>query len=150
MPAANTRRHSRRQSYSGRMKARTALGAVAAAGGVAWAARVALGLRSAIGAPVAAIRPYVAGSPNFREGRFHNTEPASLVSPASVPTLVRSLLTRGRAGRPRKVIPLATPLAPADAAELAVTWFGPRVRWAQPGCIRYRLRWRLFRPLTRS
>ena len=34
------------------------------------------------------------------------------------------MLTRGRSGRPERAVPLATPLAPAEAGDLAVTWFG--------------------------
>lgn len=107
-----------------RMKAATAVAAAATLAGAALAVRAAVGVRAAIGASVPAIRPYAAGSVNYRDGRFHNTEPSSVVSAASASSLIWAALTRGRAGRPRRRVPLATPLAPADAAELAVTWFG--------------------------
>ena len=81
--------------------------------------------RSAIGASTATIRPYAAGVANYRNDRFHNSEPSSTFTPAGGRTsILSSVLFRSRIGRPAADIPLATPLAPADAGELAVTWFG--------------------------
>ncbi|MFI6429488.1 MBL fold metallo-hydrolase [Rhodococcus oryzae] len=101
-------------------------GAIAAAAGLAGVAalvRVGTDLSSAMGASTTAIVPHAKGSARYRGKRFHNTEPSSqFVTTRS--SIVTSLLTRGRLGRPRSPIPLATPLAPARPAELAVTWYG--------------------------
>ena len=58
------------------------------------------------------------------DGRFGNTEPSALVTPASVPVILGRLLTRGSAGRPSGPVPLV-PGAPDGApGAVAVTWFG--------------------------
>ncbi|KAA0021275.1 hypothetical protein FOY51_19905 [Antrihabitans cavernicola] len=74
---------------------------------------------------MSSIRPYASGVANYRNERFHNSEPSSTFTPTGNQTsILSSVLTRGRIGRPSAAIPLATPLAPADAGELAVTWYG--------------------------
>ncbi|TCN52727.1 L-ascorbate metabolism protein UlaG (beta-lactamase superfamily) [Rhodococcus sp. SMB37] len=97
----------------------------AAAGvGLAWLARAARGLPTSIGASVSDIRPYAAGSPQYREGRFHNTEPSSALDPEAGGGLVKDLLARGSRGRPTGDVPIAPYVAPVDSGPLAVTWFG--------------------------
>lgn len=92
--------------------------AVVAAGRLAWE------VQSAMGASRARIRPYAAGSPNYRGGAFANTEPAAPLAAGQAPGLLRALLKRGGTGTPSRPIPLAAPLAPAKAADLAATWLG--------------------------
>ncbi|MBB3039341.1 L-ascorbate metabolism protein UlaG (beta-lactamase superfamily) [Hoyosella altamirensis] len=98
--------------------------------GAAVAASVASGVLAAweayraIGAPRSRIRPYVAGSPNFSNGTFRNTDPAVPFSPRQAPDLFFSIVLRGNTGAPARQVPLAVPLAPASAGELAAAWFG--------------------------
>lgn len=95
-----------------------------AGAGLLWVARAARGVPGTIGATPADIRPYAAGSPRYRNGRFHNSEPSSTVLPEAGGSLVKDMLTRRSSGVPRDAVPLAPQLAPVQAAELAVTWYG--------------------------
>lgn len=106
------------------MGTKGAFAAGVALAGVAALVRAGWGVRSQIGASAAAIAPHATGSARYRDRRFHNTEPSRQVVGGSDSSIVSALLTRGRLGRPRQAIPLATPLAPAAAADLAVTWYG--------------------------
>ena len=104
---------------------RAALTALALAGPVGWVARAAWGLPTALGASREQLLPTVAGSPQWSDGRFHNT----MESPALAPTtaskgLLRQMHEQRHNGRPGAAVPLATPKIPAEAGELAVTWFG--------------------------
>ncbi|MGB6275253.1 MAG: hypothetical protein WBF80_07630, partial [Rhodococcus sp. (in: high G+C Gram-positive bacteria)] len=47
----------------------------------AWLARATWGLPSAIGARRVHITPYAAGSPRYRDRRFHNSDPSSSYVP---------------------------------------------------------------------
>ncbi len=104
---------------------RAVLTAAALAVPAGWVARAAWGLPTAIGAGRREIRPTVAGSPQWSEGRFHNTLPTPSVPP---PNARRGLLRQWHddrhVGLPAQPIPLARPEIPAQAGELAVTWFG--------------------------
>ncbi|KSZ58571.1 hypothetical protein Z045_11835 [Rhodococcus pyridinivorans KG-16] len=106
------------------MNIRSAVSAALAGAGTLWVARAVNGLPGSIGASVSDIRPYAAASPRYRDGRFHNTDPASVLGPEAAGGFAKDLLTRGSRGRPRTEVPLSTYLAPVDAAELAMTWFG--------------------------
>ncbi|MDT7702923.1 MAG: hypothetical protein QOJ30_5248 [Pseudonocardiales bacterium] len=87
--------------------------------------RAARGLPTALGAGSTALLAAAARSPHARDGVFTNTEPGSVLAEASPWTILGLLLTRGRSGRPSDPVPLAPALPhDADAAELAVTWFG--------------------------
>ena len=104
---------------------RAALTAVALAGPVGWVARAAWGLPTALGAHRRRLRPVVAGSPHFYDGKFHNT----LETPALAPANTREGLLRQwhddrYVGLPGRPVPLAHSQLPAQAAELAATWFG--------------------------
>ncbi|MFD4430946.1 MBL fold metallo-hydrolase [Nocardia sp. NPDC058497] len=99
-------------------------GSVASTLGLAWVARAVWGLPTAIGAGPAAIEPVALGKSSFRDGRFHNTEPSSMLAAGAAPSLLWSGLTKGRVGRPSRPVPLVTPAVPAEAAPLAVTWYG--------------------------
>ncbi len=104
---------------------RAALTTAALALPAGWLARAAWGLPTAIGAGRREIRPTVAGSPQWSEGRFHNTLPTPSVPP---PNARRGLLRQWHddrhVGLPARPIPLAHPEIPAEAGELAATWLG--------------------------
>src|SRR5215210_5542421 len=104
---------------------RAALTALALAGPVGWVTRAAWGLPTAVGAHRRRLRPVVAGSPHFYDGTFHNT----LETPALAPANTRDGLLRQwhddrYVGLPGGPVPLASAQIPAEAADLAVTWFG--------------------------
>ena len=58
------------------------------------------------------------------DGRFANTEPSALITPASVPVILGRLLTRGNAGRPSGPVPLVPGAPDGTPGAAAVTWFG--------------------------
>jgi L-ascorbate metabolism protein UlaG (beta-lactamase superfamily) len=106
-------------------RAASVTAAAALAGGVSWVVRAAWGLPSALGAGQRALRPTVAGSPQFSGGKFHNT----LATPALAPANARDGLLRQwhddrHKGLPGGPIPVAAPDLPEQAGDLAVTWFG--------------------------
>jgi L-ascorbate metabolism protein UlaG (beta-lactamase superfamily) len=105
---------------------RTALAVVATlAGPAAWVARAAWGLPTALGASRREVRPHVAGSPHFSEGRFHNRVSTPSLPPASARRgLLRQMHEERHTGLPARPIPVARPDLPVEAADLAVTWFG--------------------------
>ncbi|MEU2348427.1 MBL fold metallo-hydrolase [Modestobacter sp. NPDC049651] len=97
----------------------------ALAGGVGWVVRASWGLPTALGASQRQLRPTVAGSAQFADGKFHNSLPTPALSPANARDgLLRQWHEDRHRGRPGGPIPLTTPELPAEAAELAVTWFG--------------------------
>jgi len=106
------------------MDIRRVAGAAAGALGLTWLARAVWDIPSAMGASISAIQPYAVGAATYRDRQFHNTEPSSQVVAGSTPSLLVSALTRRNAGRPRGPVPLRTPRQPAEAAALAVTWYG--------------------------
>ncbi|MEV0031753.1 MBL fold metallo-hydrolase [Nocardia sp. NPDC050793] len=106
------------------MRTRKMLGFAAAAAGLTWVVRAAWGIPEAIGASMSAIQPYAAGAVSYRDRQFHNNEPSTQIAASSVPSLLYSAFTKRNAGRPRGVVPLQKPQPPAEAADLAVTWYG--------------------------
>ncbi len=86
--------------------------------------RAAWGVPVSIGASRRKLRPRVAGSPQFSEGKFRNTVATTTMQPGSAGALVREARKGRGAGVPSKPVPLVSPEVPAQAAELAVTWFG--------------------------
>ncbi|NEW54897.1 hypothetical protein GV794_04320 [Nocardia cyriacigeorgica] len=106
------------------MRMRRIVTGAAGALGITWVARALWGLPSAMGASISAIQPYATGATSYRNRQFHNTEPSSQIAPGAAPSLLRSFLTQRNAGRPARPVPLVTPQLPAEAADLAVTWFG--------------------------
>jgi L-ascorbate metabolism protein UlaG (beta-lactamase superfamily) len=93
--------------------------------GSGWVLRALQGAPAALGAGPPEINPVARRSPNYRDGVFHNLEPASSVpSPDQQGQLFRDLVKARATGRPSGPIPLADPLPPAPAADLAVSWFG--------------------------
>jgi L-ascorbate metabolism protein UlaG (beta-lactamase superfamily) len=104
---------------------RTAFTVAALAFPVGWVTRAAWGLPTALGAHRRRLRPLVAGSSQFSEGKFHNTiETPALPSANTRDGLLRQWHEERHVGLPGSPIPLAADPIPADAAELAVTWFG--------------------------
>ena len=77
-----------------------------------------------MGADTASIVPAVRDSPNFRKRRFEGDEPS--LRPrlrAQTSALLAAIRVHGR-GRPVGEVPLDRPQLPAQAGELAVTWYG--------------------------
>ncbi|MET8775826.1 MBL fold metallo-hydrolase [Nocardia sp. NPDC004654] len=106
------------------MRIKRLLGYAAGAVGLTWVVRAAWDIPSAIGASMSAIQPYAAGSVSYRDRQFHNREPSTQIVAGSVPSLLYSAFTKRNIGRPRGVVPLQKPQPPAEAADLAVTWYG--------------------------
>ena len=104
---------------------RAALTAAVLAGPVGWATAAAWGLPTALGAHRRRLRPVVAGSPHFSDGTFANTLPTPALAPANTRDgLLRQWHEERHVGLPGGLIPVVRPELPAEAAELAVTWFG--------------------------
>src|SRR5215213_7675294 len=104
---------------------RAALTASVLAGPVGWVTAAAWGLPTALGAQRRRLRPVVAGSPHFSDGKFHNTMATPALPPASARKgLLRQMHEDRHVGLPGGPVPLARPEFPAQAAELAATWFG--------------------------
>lgn len=97
---------------------------VAGVVGLSWVARAVWEIPTAMGASVSAIAPVAMRSARYRNRQFHNTEPSNQFVSGSGVSLLFSALTRRGVGRPAGRIPLATPDAPAQAGDLAVTWYG--------------------------
>jgi L-ascorbate metabolism protein UlaG (beta-lactamase superfamily) len=106
-------------------RAASVTAAAALAGGVSWVARAAWGLPTALGASQRRLRPTVAGSPQFSEGRFRNTLATPPLAPANARDgLLRQWHDDRHKGLPGGPIPVAAPDFPEEAGDLAVTWFG--------------------------
>lgn len=104
---------------------RVGIGTATLLGG-GWLVRALRGAPAALGASPLAIRDVAEGSPNYRDGRFVNLDPTSMmeVNREEQRILLREMLG-GRAGRPSTEIPVARPEGMGmPAAPLAVTWFG--------------------------
>jgi L-ascorbate metabolism protein UlaG (beta-lactamase superfamily) len=92
---------------------------------VGWVTRAAWGLPNALGAHRRRLRPVVTGSPHFSEGKFHNTLETPALAPANTRDgLLRQWHEERYVGMPGAPVPLAHAEPPAEAGELAVTWFG--------------------------
>jgi L-ascorbate metabolism protein UlaG (beta-lactamase superfamily) len=104
---------------------RTAVAAAVIALPVSWVVRAAWGLPAALGASQRQLRPTVAGSPHFSDGKFHNNLSTPTLKPANARDgLLRQWHEQRHNGHPGGPVPLVTPDFPAQAADLAVTWFG--------------------------
>ncbi|RBY96356.1 hypothetical protein DQ237_10975 [Blastococcus sp. TF02-8] len=104
---------------------RRAAVATVLAGPVGFVTAAAWGLPKALGAHRRRLRRVVAGSPHFSDGKFHNRLPTPALSPANTRDgLLRQWHEERHVGLPGGPIPLASAEIPADAAALAVTWFG--------------------------
>lgn len=98
--------------------------ATLAAGG--WTLRALREAPAALGANPAAIRAASQGSPNYRDGVFHNVEPAAaLKMDAEENRLVFFEVLSGNSdSRPRGAVPLDVAPVQAQAERLAATWLG--------------------------
>lgn len=92
--------------------------------GTIWVVRALWGLPAALGASISAIAPSAFGSSSYRNRRFHNSESATAVGPASGASLLYTAFTRRGVGRPSGSVPVVKSQPPAEAGELAVTWYG--------------------------
>ncbi|MGB3372896.1 MAG: MBL fold metallo-hydrolase [Rhodococcus sp. (in: high G+C Gram-positive bacteria)] len=90
----------------------------------AFVARAAWGLPTQIGAGTAKIAPYAANSARYRDRKFHNSEPSSSFTGGGDESILVSFLRRRSQGKPLRPIPLAPHVAPVNAGEIAVTWYG--------------------------
>ncbi len=102
---------------------RTAL-AAALALPAALIGRLTWGIPAAVGASRRQLQPLVTGSPHFSEGKFRNTVPTPTMAPGTTGDFLREARTNRKAGVPAHPVPLVTPEVPAQAAQLAVTWYG--------------------------
>lgn len=96
--------------------------AATAAAGWAWR-----DVSEAFGAPPAGDRgERVRRSPQFRDGRFHNTVPAQLLPPGTGWQTFRELLFGKQKRRPTGIVPVigADPQPELPAGGLHVTWYG--------------------------
>jgi L-ascorbate metabolism protein UlaG (beta-lactamase superfamily) len=92
---------------------------------VTWVTRAAWGLPRALGASQRQLRAVVTGSPQFADGKFRNTLDTPQLKPANARDgLLRQWHEERHNGHPGGPVPLARPELPAEAGELAVTWFG--------------------------
>jgi L-ascorbate metabolism protein UlaG (beta-lactamase superfamily) len=107
------------------LRRRAALTAAVLTGPVGFVARAAWGLPTALGAHRRRLRPLVAGSPHFYDGKFHNTLETPALAPANTRDgLLRQWHEERHVGLPGGPIPLATATFPIEPAELAATWLG--------------------------
>ena len=110
---------------SGKAALRVAAGTASLAAG-GWALRALRDTPAALGAGPGAIRAVASGSPNYRDGVFHNLEPSSAIRlEAEENRLVFFEMVSGNSeSRPKREIPLADSPPRAAAAPLAVSWLG--------------------------
>ncbi|PND55822.1 hypothetical protein CRM90_20370 [Mycobacterium sp. ENV421] len=103
---------------------RLAAGTASLAGG-GWLLRALNDAPASLGAGPADIRPVADASPNYREGVFHNLEPASALRLDSEESrlVLFDMLSSRSASRPDGTVPLVTPAA-TESEPLAVSWLG--------------------------
>jgi L-ascorbate metabolism protein UlaG (beta-lactamase superfamily) len=63
-------------------------------------------------------------SPQFADGKFHNTVPATMLTPGSMPAVLARTLTDRERRHPHQPVPLVTPETGGDPDGLYVTWYG--------------------------
>lgn len=97
-----------------------------AAGG--WLLRALQDAPASLGAGPTGVRDVAHHSPNYRDGVFHNLEPASMIKLDAIDAeanrqLLFEMLSRRSLGKPAADIPLADPVGLRSEA-LSVTWYG--------------------------
>jgi len=110
---------------NGRAAVRLAAGTASLAAG-GWVLQALRDTPAALGANPAAIRAVVEGSPNYRDGVFHNLEPASalrLDTEENRLILFEIFSSRSRS-LPGAEIPMADVAEDSGAAPLSATWLG--------------------------
>jgi L-ascorbate metabolism protein UlaG (beta-lactamase superfamily) len=96
--------------------------ALAVGAAAVWAARE---IPAAMGGRATGDRAERVGrSPQFADGKFHNTVPASQVAVASAPRLLAAAVTNRVRRHPSSPIPVVTPETGGDPNGLYVTWYG--------------------------
>ncbi|OYN82929.1 MBL fold metallo-hydrolase [Mycolicibacterium sphagni] len=113
---------------SGRAALRVAAGTASLATG-GWVLRALNDAPASLGAGPVQIRAVADGSPHYRDGVFHNIEPASALKLDALDgeenrLVLFDMLGRRSASRPAGVIPLDHSPPPTHSEELAVTWLG--------------------------
>ncbi len=110
---------------AGRTALRLVAGTASLAGG-GWVLRALNDAPASLGAGPGAIRAVADGSPNYRDGVFHNLDPASALKlDAEENRLVLfDMISSRSASRPRSPVPLADPPVGAGSEPLAVSWLG--------------------------
>jgi L-ascorbate metabolism protein UlaG (beta-lactamase superfamily) len=63
-------------------------------------------------------------SPQFADGKFRNTVPATMLAASSMPRVLAATLTDRDRRHPRQPIPVVRPETGGDPAGLYVTWYG--------------------------
>jgi L-ascorbate metabolism protein UlaG (beta-lactamase superfamily) len=66
----------------------------------------------------------VQASPQFADGKFRNTVPASQLTVAAVPRMAAAAMRDREGRRPHQPIPVVSPVPGLDAEGLHVTWYG--------------------------
>ncbi|HEX5198422.1 MAG TPA: MBL fold metallo-hydrolase [Actinoplanes sp.] len=97
-------------------------GAAAAAGAIAWALR---DIPDAMGAPPSGERAdRVRRSAHFRDGKFHNTVPATMLPANRMPRTLLDFFFGRQRREPSGPVPLVTPTAGPAAEGVHVIWYG--------------------------
>ncbi|AKK29290.1 MBL fold metallo-hydrolase [Mycobacterium sp. EPa45] len=109
---------------SGKAALRLAAGTASLAGG-GWLLRALNDAPASLGAGPGEIRPVADGSPNYREGVFHNLEPAAALKLDSEESrlVLFDMFSSRTASRPGAAVPLDEPAA-TRSEPLAVSWLG--------------------------
>jgi L-ascorbate metabolism protein UlaG (beta-lactamase superfamily) len=63
-------------------------------------------------------------SPQYAEGKFRNTVPATMLAASSMPRILAATLRDRDARHPHQPIPVVTPVTGRDAEGLHITWYG--------------------------
>jgi len=63
-------------------------------------------------------------SPQFKDGKFRNTVPSTMMTAGSMPRMLSKTLTGREARHPSQPIPVVTPETGGDPDGLYVTWYG--------------------------
>ncbi|KAA0107912.1 MBL fold metallo-hydrolase [Mycolicibacterium sp. P1-5] len=109
---------------SGKAALRLAAGTASLAGG-GWLLRALNDAPASLGAGPGEIRPVADGSPHYREGVFHNLEPATALRLDTEESrlVLFDMFSSRTASRPGRPVPLAEPAA-TRPEPLAVRWLG--------------------------
>lgn len=109
----------------GKAAVRLAAGTASLAAG-GWVLRALRETPAALGAREEAIRTAAEGSPNYRDGVFHNLEPSSAIKLDAEENrlVIFEVFSNPADARPRSPIPLAEPPSPATTDPIAATWLG--------------------------
>src|SRR5262249_4367256 len=83
------------------------------------------GIRRAMGGqPDGKGGPRIEASPQWRDGRFRNADPATMLPAGSRRQVLRAAMRRDPVRHPSQPIPVVTTVAPVAADGLHLTWYG--------------------------